>query len=537
MSVHFPVITRIRTFCLKPTNLILAAIVAVSAFLRLYNIGNTPLWFVDEGTNMNMAWNLVNGKMQMFAITFAFVPHPPLSYLISGIVLQIFGFNITVARSLAAIYGILTTIVLFYLGKELLNIKVGLTASFLFSIFPLALVYNRMNLDYNLLQLLSIFTLFACVRYLKTRNQKWFYGSSVTAGVASITNPIGIGLIIGLFVIFFIDKNFKKPLKAVLIALGVFITYPLSMIALDFNVFTQTVEHYFFSHATLQVEGGYGLSFVSRALNVVSYSPWITFGLIGLLVYPMFFRKKNESIIITGLFLGLFLFTSEFFSSFETRGLIQLFPFFSLGVAFLIWAIPQTLINNVQVRLKKAVKNTRLNNVAVLCLWLCAFSFISVPLGLTVYNDFSSVFSEFHMADDVYRTQSSSDAYKVADYLNSHTNSNDFVIVSKQISWLINCNVTAIDQAAAFNQTDELGITRPSAVDGYTADRFIFNCSYQNAKFLVIDSMVLNWYYPQAFFKNTLYNVQTNWIQVYQLGEYSVFLNPMYNTDNHIIAR
>lgn len=482
-----------------------------------------------------MAWNLASGRLQMYAVTFAFVPHPPLSYFISGIVLQIFGLNITVARTLTAIYGILTTILLFYLGKELLNKKIGLIASFLFAIFPLALVFNRTNLDYNLLQLLSVFTVFSCIKYFKTKNQKWFYAASLSAGAASISNPLGLGLVLGLFVIFSIDRNLKSALKSALVSIIIISAYPLSMLALNSTVFTQTVDYYLFFAATEKFGGGLGYTFLSRTQDIISYTPWITFGLMGLLAYPIFFRKKRETIILFGLFGSLSLFTLALFNADATRGIIQLFPFCALGIAFLTWAIPQTIINSLQAELSKALKSVKLKNLAVICIWLSAISLVSLPLGQAVYSDFNSVFTGFHMPDDLFRTQSPNDAYKVASYLNSHINSNDFVIVSKQIAWLIKCNVTAIDQAAAFNQTNDPEIIRPKGLDNYTPDRFVFNCSYHNAKFLVTDNMVLNWYYPKAFFKNILLDVHTNWVQVYQLGEYTVFLNPRFTHSSNRI--
>lgn len=79
----------------------------------------------------------------MEATTYTFVAHPPLFYLISGFAMKIFGYNLTVARSLTAIYGVLSTLLLFFIGKELSRKAVGLAAAFLFAIFPLAILYNR----------------------------------------------------------------------------------------------------------------------------------------------------------------------------------------------------------------------------------------------------------------------------------------------------------------------------------------------------------------------------------------------------------
>lgn len=54
----------------------LIAITVIGAYLRYANLATNPGWDGDEGYNINIAWNLAQGKMQMFATTYAFVQHP-----------------------------------------------------------------------------------------------------------------------------------------------------------------------------------------------------------------------------------------------------------------------------------------------------------------------------------------------------------------------------------------------------------------------------------------------------------------------------
>lgn len=505
---------RLRRFLFNPSNLLFLLIVALSAFLRLWGIGNNPLWYPDEGANLNIAWNLINGRMQMFAVTYPFMPHPPLFYLISGLALKIFGYNLLVGRILTAIYGVITTVVLFYLGKALLNEKLGLIASFLFSIFPLAIMYNRWDFDYNLLQLLSIFTLFACIKYLKTKNGKWFYAGTIGVAAASVTGFSGLGLVFGLFFLFFVSRDIKLTLKAVLIAFGVFAIYLLSMFALQWNALVFDLEKILSS-------GGTGVSFFENFKALLLYSPWITVGLVGLLAYPLFFRRKKESVIMVGLFSCLLLFTLALFpiQGPQIRGIIQLFPFLALGIAIVIWGVLQTIMNPLQAKLHRTLKKPKALKLAVLSLWICGFLLLAIPFGRPFLDDFNSVFTGFHSELDIVCAQSPNDAYAVTNYVNSQTNSDDFVIASTQISWLLHCNHTDIEQAIAITHAPV-----PFYPTNMADSRFMFNCSYQNAKFLVADNLSKLWYIP------TLNFIQANWTSVYSIGEYTVYLNPEHDS-------
>ena len=281
----------IRNFLLNPANLIFLLIISLSAFLRFWNISDNPYWYPDEGANLNIAWNLINGRMQMFAVTYPFMPHPPLFYLFSGFAMKLFGFNLSVGRMLTAIYGVMTAITLFYIGKTLLNERLGLVACFLFSIFPLAILYNRWNFDYNLLQLISILTLFTFIKYVQTKNQKWFFAASIGASAASITGFSGLGLVVALIFLFFINRDIKLTLKGVLIALGVFATYALSMITLQWNALIFDLQKMISS-------GGTSVSIFDSFKALMFYSPWIAVGLVGIFSYPLFFRRKNESVAV-----------------------------------------------------------------------------------------------------------------------------------------------------------------------------------------------------------------------------------------------
>ncbi len=495
------------------------SIVLLSCLLRFWNLDTTPLWYSDEGVNLNIAWNLVNGQAQMFACDYVFMPHPPLFYLLSGFFLKIFGYNLVSARMLTALCGVATTVLLFFIGKDLANKYVGLAAGFLFAIFPLAVLYNRWDFDYNLLQLFATFTLLACVRFYKTRSRKWFFAAALGAGAASVTSFIGLGLVVGLIVLFFVTRSFKTSVKAILLALGVFAVYILCMLALQWDFFLFSLNY------MLSKQGsGSGTIIFDRLKDLILFSPWFSIGFLGLLTYPVFSRKKQESTITLGLFSFLFLFTLVLFSiqGNHIRGIIQLFPFFALGIAFAIGAVLR-FFNPSQMQISKSFHKIKTSKIVSASFWLCVALLLAVPIGAVLHDDFNAVNSGFNSGLEPLCTQSADNAYQVAEYVNSQTSSNDFVLVSPQIAWLMKSNATTLTQAVAINN-----LATAYFPGDMESESFVYNCSYTNAKFLVSDHFSEIWTFKQSNVAEIASNILSNWTRVYEVGEYQVYLNPSF---------
>ncbi len=81
-------------------NKILVLILLLAIFLRFYDLGINPGWYSDEGSYMDISWNLANGELRVFALDNPFVPHPPLFFIIGGILLKFLGNDIVVLKKL-----------------------------------------------------------------------------------------------------------------------------------------------------------------------------------------------------------------------------------------------------------------------------------------------------------------------------------------------------------------------------------------------------------------------------------------------------
>src|SRR5918911_5557492 len=85
---------RVRGYLLRLWHgniVVLLAIVALAAALRLLHLASNPGWDGDEGYNYNIAYNLAHGHHQMFALDFAFVQHPPLFFALAAGLFHLLG--------------------------------------------------------------------------------------------------------------------------------------------------------------------------------------------------------------------------------------------------------------------------------------------------------------------------------------------------------------------------------------------------------------------------------------------------------------
>ncbi len=85
----------------------------LALLLRLPGLEGAPGWDGDEGYNLDIAWQLREGRAGQFALVYAFVQHPVLFYALLAPLLALAGQQLWVARALAATAGALSAGVLY----------------------------------------------------------------------------------------------------------------------------------------------------------------------------------------------------------------------------------------------------------------------------------------------------------------------------------------------------------------------------------------------------------------------------------------
>jgi len=128
--------------------LLLGLVLAISLFLRFYDLGTESIW-LDEAESIRESALSPRGIAEH-------ANQPPLYFLLLRGWIHLFGTGEIALRSLSAVFGVLAVWLVFLVGKALFNPRVGLISAFLtsFAYFPLA--HSQDTRAYSLLLLLSL---------------------------------------------------------------------------------------------------------------------------------------------------------------------------------------------------------------------------------------------------------------------------------------------------------------------------------------------------------------------------------------------
>jgi len=111
--------------------LLFTALLVLSSFLLINNLGNTPLKSWDEAWYAEISRNIIKSN-NWFLLQWNGLPyfdHPPLGFWAVALSFKIFGVSEFSTRLPSAISGIFSLILIYLIGKELFNKTVGLGAS------------------------------------------------------------------------------------------------------------------------------------------------------------------------------------------------------------------------------------------------------------------------------------------------------------------------------------------------------------------------------------------------------------------------
>jgi outer membrane protein assembly factor BamB len=116
-------------------------IFAILAFSIIFfvNLGSGPLWAADEQTYSQWAFNMLKTgdylTPQAFGGVAMWIGKPPLFMWLMSLAYQVFGVNNFASRFWSAVFGSLSLVLIFYLGKKLYNLHVGFISALVLGTF------------------------------------------------------------------------------------------------------------------------------------------------------------------------------------------------------------------------------------------------------------------------------------------------------------------------------------------------------------------------------------------------------------------
>ena len=179
---------------------LLGGILLLGVVLRFPALGQQSFWF-DEATT----WQIVaHGLGHVFHQVPQTESTPPLYYVLLWLWSRIFGLSEAGLRSLSAVLGTATILVMWALGRRLASERAGLVAALLTAANPFLVWYSQEARSYALLLLASALSLLALVRALQspTRRRVLIWGLSGAlallahyyAAVAILPEALWLGL-------------------------------------------------------------------------------------------------------------------------------------------------------------------------------------------------------------------------------------------------------------------------------------------------------------------------------------------------------
>ncbi|MFH0859942.1 MAG: glycosyltransferase family 39 protein [Candidatus Altiarchaeota archaeon] len=198
-----------------------SVIVLASIIFGFHNISTIPFWHWDEGVNANIAWNLAQGRLQMFAITYNFMPHPPFGFLVFAFAIRAFGYSVLTLRMFSAFLGIIIALFVYLIGRRLGSRELGFLAGLSYAVIPTMVYWRRMGFTYNILGLLLVLLVY-CILTGRLRLAAAF------AGLCAVTDMTG-GIILAFFMFFLVRRGLLSK-RLVAISVAPLIVYSVAMV-------------------------------------------------------------------------------------------------------------------------------------------------------------------------------------------------------------------------------------------------------------------------------------------------------------------
>ncbi|MEK6646405.1 MAG: glycosyltransferase family 39 protein [Candidatus Firestonebacteria bacterium] len=506
----------------KNTKWIMTIILLISLFLRTWNLRNTPCWYGDEFIYFTGAWELINGSLRIGALKWSFfsyfLPNPPLWYIITGLLLKIFTYDILIARLWTAILGVIATLFIYFTGKELISKRAGIWASFIFAIYPLAVIHNRWSFIHNQAMLLIFTCFYFCIKFYNTRRNHWLNLAILSAGLASITCYWIIGIFLFLYVFVFITDR-KKIVKTIALSI-------VPIVLLLIAMFIKDGDRLFYEIKRIISETNRGTA-QKTIFDTIKYifNNYVNFFKIDYMIFlggiGIFFIQKRFYKYVSLIF---FFFLS--IEIFRQRSNIPVFFYPAIGLVPILPIGVAALFDRASQIIEKLL--LKANKQKILKWTTAIFSLILVLVfSPMVKESFTGVItSKLKTKIDYWANESVENTEATAKFINEKIGKDDFVIASGELRWLLKCKTTLLTQVSA-----KEGV--PYDPDVIIEDKdFFFDCSHTNAKFFVLDNIERRWTMWQGGCMEVVYKMEKeNWVPIKQIGEYIVYANPKLNPD------
>ncbi|MCL4395838.1 MAG: glycosyltransferase family 39 protein [Chloroflexi bacterium] len=503
----------------------LVLLLVLAAYLFFANLAANPGWYSDEGSDLDIARHLLMGRWQYFAIsgTPLVAGRVPLFHLLLAAASAFAGLSITTARLVVALANWCCAALLYLAARRMMGRWVALLAVLAFVVMPSGLLYHRIAFAYNVQALFYVLSWWALWEYSNDRRSRWLAAAALSAACAYMTALTGLPLVavVTLAALWVRPRSLVWCIPLMLapglvFLVSLYVSAPTALgqdMALSLGRTSDMVLAQFFNLVT-----NYALW--------LDWTVWVVMGIGGLLlIREPWARILSLAVMFSTLFNVMRAFPGSTDLNFQRY--MEVLPFIALGSAQFLeraWChIRDVVRSDLALVVRRFTPNAHraiergLVGATLLLL-------VVAPLAWTVLWDYylySSPESPRPTKLDPVLETEPGNGIAVTDYVNSNTRPGDVVLASPQLAWRISANAADFQQALAFE-----GWPTENYAAGLPRDRFVFDPSFENAKFVIVDNLWRGWASSvMPPLKTYIARVET-WPLAMRQGEFDVYRNP-----------
>jgi eukaryotic-like serine/threonine-protein kinase len=302
-----------------------ALVIVVFSVICFVSLGGAPLWAADEKTYSQMAYHMLKSGDYLQPWSFGepaiWAGKPPLLMWLMSIAYQVFGVNNFATRFWSPIFGALSLVAVFFLGKKLYNAQVGFLSAIVLGTFATFYAFATHAMIDGPLVFFMLASLFFLLLGEETKNTSRYALSGLFFGLALLTKQVEALLIPMIIIVYLATTN--KSIKFLFTKhFALFLTVPL-LIFLPYVIymglrFKDFWDCYFvystFIRATTPIEGHAGgylfyFNYLATSENLL-WVVLIPFA-IGLCAFNMVIKRHRSDALILiwiAIVLGVFTF-------------------------------------------------------------------------------------------------------------------------------------------------------------------------------------------------------------------------------------
>ena len=288
-------------------------ILVISAFFRLYKIGSYMEWLGDQGRDMIIIRDFLKHGNFFFigpATSIGNMYLGPYYYYLVAPFLLLFNFNPIGPSIFVALLGVLTTYLLYFIGKKWFNKTTGLISALLFAISPVAIKYNTFSWNPNIMPLFALLFIYFFFTAIFEKKYKYFI-FAVLAFIGCINSHYFALTLLPLVGFYWLISYKKEYWKPTILAAIIFIISLTPQVLFDLKHQGQNSQAFktFFTkrETTVSILPYKAIPKLIPTLNEINtrliygkniqFAPYLTFFFILFLIY-VFFKYKDRHLFI-----------------------------------------------------------------------------------------------------------------------------------------------------------------------------------------------------------------------------------------------